>query len=247
MKPKILLFTSVVLIVFLLSSLSINAQTDEYNYSVKNRWTVKASYSRYKTSATDWGVFMHVGDFFDVWQNRKMTNFKIEGNYGINKFIEVGVYTGFQCYEWYNDENTVIEIEDGIIYTYGGEIETSFAPLFGAHVNFHILPFLVHSKECRWDLYLTAKYGGCYLSHTPFLSYYPDSKYRQEYGLGMGAGYYFKNIIGIFAEASVGQYAFFKNDPVVYIVDDHYTGAITTGGESNFRFRIGIAAKINKK
>jgi hypothetical protein len=243
MKPKIF----IAVIVFLLCSLSASAQTEEYNYSVKNRWTVKASYSRYKTSATDWGAFMSVGDFFDIWQNRKMTNFKLEANYGISKFIEMGLYTGFQCYEWYNDENEVIEIIDDIIYTDGGEVKKSFAPLLGATVNFHVLPFLVPSKECRWDLYLTAKYGGGYFSHKSFLSHYlDDSKYRQEYGLGMGAGYYFKNIIGIFAEGSVGQYAFFKHDPEVHEVDGAYINVITTRGESNFRFRIGIAAKINK-
>jgi len=245
MKPKILLFLFTAL-VLLSSSLSVNAQADEYNYSVKNRWTVKASYSRYKT-ADDWTSFMYVGDFFDIWQDRKMTNFKVEGNYGINKFVEMGIYTGFQCYEWYNDKNEVTEIIDDHIHIYGGEISKGFAPLFGAQINFHVLPFLVYSKECRWDLYLTAKYGGCYLPHKEiFANEFQYSKYRQEYGLGVGAGYYIKNIIGIYAEASVGQYSFFKHKPIVYEVDEVYTGVITTMKESNFRFRIGVAAKINK-
>jgi len=240
MKPEILLFTSITLIVFLLCSPSVNAQTDEYNYSIKNRWTVKASYSRYKT-AYNYEV-AYVGDFFVNSLNRKMTNFKVEANYGINKFIEVGAYTGFQHYEWAGFTG---EILDGDFRVF--ELKEGFAPLFGAQINFHILPFLVRSEKCRWDLYLTAKYGGCYLPHREWDDEYnTDSKYRQEYGLGMGAGYYFKNIVGIFAEASVGQYSFFKNDPVVRVVNDVYTNVITTAGESNFRFRIGIAAKINK-
>jgi len=247
MKSKNLLFPLLALVFIVLHPFLLNAQIEAYNYSVKNRWTVKASVSRYKTSSLFGEVFMRVGDFFDDSQNRKMTNFKAEANYGINKFIEVGVYTGFQCYEWYNDENEVIEIIDDVMYIDGGEIAKGFAPLFGAQINFHVLPFLVHSKECRWDVYLTAKYGGCYLPRKEsFAHNFQYSKYRQEYGLGIGAGYYFKNIIGIFAEASVGQYSFFKNDPIVYEVNDVYTGVITTTGESNFRFRIGVAAKINR-
>jgi hypothetical protein len=217
MKPKILLFAA--LIAFLLCSLSVNAQTEAYNYSVKNRWTLKASYSRYKT-AYDYGVFSNIGDFFYVWQNRKMSNFKVEANYGINKFIETGIYTGFQHYEWVD----VDEVEEGEETPF----RENFAPLFGVNINFHILPFLIKSNECRWDVYLTTKYGGCYLPHKEN----PDNiggKYRQEYGLGMGVGYYFKNIIGIYAESSVGQFSYFPK----YV-------------ESNFRFRIGIAAKINK-
>ena len=231
MKPKILLFTFTALIVLLLSSLSVDAQTDEYNYSIKNRWTVKASYSRYKTAYND-VVFAQIGDFFEVWQNVKMTNFKVEANYGINKFIETGIYTGFQCYEWLIPGELIEEVDD-IPYFGDTEFRKCYAPLFGVNMNFHVLPFLVKSEACCWDVYLTTKYGGCYIKHTeeewmiPFRP--PQGKYRHEYGIGLGAGYYIKNIIGIYAESSVGQFSYFPKY-----------------AESNFRFRIGIAAKINK-
>ena len=239
MKPKNLLFLLGMLIFTVLHSLSLNAQTaEEYNYSIKNRWTIKASYSRYKTAF--WGdVFANIGNNFILDKMREMSNFKVETNYGINKFIEVGIFTGFQHYEWLEDYSS------DMVY----ERNRSFAPLFGVNANFHILPFLVQSEKCRWDLYLTTKYGGCYLPHTEidhpnFPSYH--KKYRQEYGLGIGAGYYFKNIIGIFAEGSLGQFYYFsKYHRKAYIMPDgHFKWVDYT--DNNFRFRIGIAAKINR-
>ena len=234
MKPKILLITPIAIITFLLCSLSVNAQ-EEYNYSIKNRWTIKASYSRYKTAF--WGdIFVHIGDNFIPDKMRGMSNFKVETNYGINKFIEVGIYTGFQHYEWLEDYSS------DIIY----ERNRSFAPLFGVNANFHILPFLVQSEKCRWDLYLTTKYGGCYLPHTEIdQPDFPYKKYRQEYGLGIGAGYYFKNIIGIFAEGSLGQFYYFCKFQKAYLMPDGHLKWVDYT-DSNFRFRIGIAAKINR-
>jgi len=115
------------------------------------------------------------------------------------------------------------------LYIYRG-----FAPLFGVNANFHILPFLVKSKDCHWDLYLTAKYGGCYLPHVEFEDAdndYPYGKYRHEYGLGIGICYYFKNIIGLYAEGAVGQFSFYPNP---FLVDS----------ESNLSFRIGRVLKF---
>jgi hypothetical protein len=235
MKPEILLFSALVLI-FILHPLSLDAQADEYNYSVKNRWTVKASYSRYKTAFWD-DIFAHTGDNFLHFKRKKMSNFKVETNYGINKFIETGIYIGFQHYEW---------LDDGYFSGFSDEPNKSFAPLFGVNANFHILPFLVKSKECRWDVYLTAKYGGCYLPHleldNPYFNY---SKYRHEYGLGLGVGYYFKNIIGLFAEGSLGEYFYFYKQGAIGVAS--YPGGPMRwfdSSDSNFRFRIGIAAKF---
>jgi len=236
MKSKTSLAQLVVLILLIVFPFSSDAQTDEYNYSVKNRWTVKASYSRYKTAFWD-DIYAYVGDNFLYKKRKKMSNFKVEANYGINKYIETGIYAGFQHYEWLDEE---------YISGFSDEPNKSFAPLFGINANFHILPFLVPDKECHWDVYLTAKYGGCYLPHLeledPYFNY---SKYRHEYGLGLGAGYYFKNIIGIFAEGSLGQYFYFYKQGRIFTLP-YQGGAMKCfdGSDSNFRFRIGIAVKF---
>jgi len=229
MKTNTLLFSLIALILFLWCSLSANAQEKSYDYSVKNRWTIKTSIARYKTAF--WGnTFLSVGDNIFDQKNRKMVNFKVEANYGINKFIEIGIFTGFQHYEWIGD--TLIGMNK------------SLAPLFGINANFHILPFFVKSKNCRWDLYLTAKYGGCYLLHKEIdHPDFPLGKYRHEYGLGLGLSYYFKNIIGLFAEGSVGQYFLFtRSIKTGYFIGNSLVFIDDT--DSNFSFRIGIAAKL---
>lgn len=226
---------SILIVYFTVYSFSAVAQVENCNYSIKNRWTIKASLSRYKTAFdldNKGYAIVSIGDFFQDRQNHKMVNFKLETNYGITKFIEVGIFAGFQHYEWLN-EIGVIEIESDVFIP-KFELKKSFAPLFGANINFHVLPFLLKSQKCYWDLYLTAKYGGCYLPYKEWsTSDFLYGKYRQEYGLGVGVCYYIKNIIGFFAEGSIGQFAFFPN----------FNGV--SGSESNLSFRIGIAAKIN--
>jgi len=249
MKTKKTLFASVALVTLLLCSFSVHGQINDSMYSIKNRWTVKASISRYRTAFNNGACFMHVGDFFDILQHRMLANFKVEANYGINKFIEVGCFTGFQHYECLQILENEIDEETGVVIGIGG-FKESFAPLFGVTLNFHILPFFVKSQKCYWDLYLTAKYGGCYL---PYKEYeapdfdYPYSKYRHEYGLGLGISYYIKNIMGFFIEGSVGQFALFKSHFEMSLSNGQFLKTSTSGAESNFSFRVGIAAKINKK
>jgi hypothetical protein len=239
MNTKKLLLQITTLCITILYFISANAQTNEYNYSIKNRWTIKASISRYRTYQ-EYPVLAHVGgDFFDPAQSRKMVNFKVEANYGITKFIEIGLFTGFQHYEWQGTTDLIVM--DSLI-------NKSFAPLFGVTVNFHILPFFIKSKNCNWDLYLTAKYGGCYLPHKEVESpYFQHSKYRHEYGLGLGIGYYIKNIIGFYAECSVGQFTLFQSPRILTLQDWKFLKWKTDGAESNFSFRIGITAKIIQK
>lgn len=241
MKIKKLWFSFFAISFIILQSFSLKCQTTNDYFTVKNRWTVKASVARYKTAFYK-NVFAHVGDKFFQTTNRKMVNFKVEANYGISKFVEVGLLAGFQHYE-YVDES--IFETDGDFFEYKNK--RSFAPLFGVNANFHILPFFVKSNTCRWDLYLTTKYAGCYLPHLEWdVSDSPYSKYRQEYGLGLGIGYYFKNIVGIFVEGSVGQYFYFNK--MLQIHYDLFTGLvkIPDNQESNFSIRIGVAAKISK-
>lgn len=233
-KNRLDLFISLIIILLLYPN-SLFSQKNDYNYSIKNRWTVKASVSRYKTAFSG-TAFAFVGDNFWTTIQRKMANFKVEANYGINKFIETGVSLGFQHYEWYetNQNTPLIELSS---------IRKSFAPLFGVNLNFHVLPFFVKSEKSNWDLYLTVKYGGCYLPYKeiehPLFEY---SKYRQEYGLGIGASYYFKNIIGLFMEGSVGNYFYFEKFDLCLFREDTFKYVDFT--DSNFSFRIGIAVKI---
>jgi hypothetical protein len=103
----------------------------------------------------------------------------------------------------------------------------AFAPAFGININVHLLPFWVKNEKCRWELYLTAKYGAAYLinhvefwrtsirvnSSNPNISQSYDhcsgERYRHEYGIGIGGGVYFKNIVGLYVEALGGQYSHF--------------------------------------
>ena len=219
----------VVLMIISLNLVLVNVQANDYNYSVKNRWTIKTSISSYKTAFVS-NASVVVGDNFIFFQNRRMVNFKLEANYGVNRFIEIGIFTGFQHYEWLEDYSS----ED---------LNKGFAPLFGVNANFQILPFFVKSKNCHWDLYLTAKYGGCYLPHNEIDQ--PDflhGKYRHEYGLGLGIGYYFKNIIGFFAEGSVGQYFLFHRFERGIVIGNSL--AFKNFSDSNFSFRIGVTAQF---
>jgi hypothetical protein len=217
-------------------SFSVKCQNENNYYSVKNRWTVKASIAGYKTYFLEHTIFsMGGGDNFIPTRNRRMANFKIEANYGINKFIEVGIFTGFQHYEWIEDlDADLLEGQN-----------KSFAPLFGINANFHVLPFFVKSKNCYWDLYLSTKYGGCYLPHKEVdIPEYQYSKYRHEYGIGLGVNYYFKNIIGVFVEGYIGQFFFFNK--ILLMTFNGYDISVPDFQESNFSIRIGITAKIFK-
>ncbi|MDR1793233.1 MAG: hypothetical protein LBR36_07340 [Bacteroidales bacterium] len=104
-------------------------------------------------------------------------------------------------------------------------VKRSLSPTFGVQVNFHLLPFLSKNKNCRWDLYLTAKYGAAYLIQWNTKEYIADgyaynegepiwrdfnySRYRHEFGVGVGGGVYFRDFFGLYAEGMVGQYSYF--------------------------------------
>ena len=193
------------------------------NLTVKNRWNIKASYSAYKTFRKDF-PFIYIGNVDEmelVWA--KKSNIRVELNYGILNCLEVGVYGGFMNYEGYklyfDDNDSLIDLDFPDFY----------APTFGINVNFHILPLFVKNEKCRWELYITAKYGGCYLLHWGEASYgvplpaddpFADPnlhKYRHEYGVGIGGGVYFWNFFGMYFETSFGQYSYWPD-----IVSDHF-------------------------
>lgn len=197
-------------------SLSLYSQ----EYSVKNRWNIKASYSLYRMGEK-WDVVWDEGIEFD-FTGHKM-NCRLEGNYGLLDWMEVGVYGGFQKYNFLRsaDKNEMGTLD----YVVGN----AYAPTFGVNLHIHILPLFVKNEKSRWELYVTAKYGGCYFSKwgktdygalssdEPYTELNVD-RYRHEYGLGVGGGVYFWNLVGIYAEASFGQFSYFPDlfsDPFV--------------------------------
>ena len=120
-------------------------------------------------------------------------------NYGILNYLETGGYIGYVRY--YNSVADKID----------------FAPAFGINANLYLLQILGKKQKCRWDLYLTANYGGAYLiHHYPFYFdnngeiYREGRRYCQIFGAGIGSSFYFWKGLGIYAEVLAGQYAYFK-------------------------------------
>ncbi|MDR1181465.1 MAG: hypothetical protein LBL13_05770 [Bacteroidales bacterium] len=187
------------------------------NYNIKNRWNIKAGYSRYANGGYS------IGSNNDFIQKRS-SNFRIEGNYGVLSCLELGLYAGIISYPVYRSSNPGAIYNDSIGLPVKKEI--AVAPTFGLNVNFHILPLFVKKEDCRWDLYVCAKYGGCYLIEDRMPSeaidyskvHYPEIKnpsdaktYKHEYGVGIGGSVYFWKVFGLYAECSVGQYTVFEN------------------------------------
>lgn len=186
--------------------------------SVKNRWTIKASVSGYKCWDKD--LFIMFGDF-ERDNNVRRVNFRLEADYGLTKHLEVGLFAGFQDYKYVKILEAMNPEETFAI------MKRTVAPTFGVGLNFHLLPIFVEEKNCRWDLYLTAKYGGCFLPHVE-VDELDDVRthYAHEYGAGLGIAYYIRNRAGFFAEFMFGNYSYFSNV------------------QSSSNFRAGITFKI---
>jgi len=188
-------------------------------YSIKNRWNSKLSLSVNRTNEISGRLQRdHLIAF------RPRLNLRAECNYGVLNWLELGGYVGYIRHE--NIKPTQIS-----------SMRATFAPTFGINVNVHLLPFWVHNEDCRWELYVTAKYGGAYLinylpsaqsvEHTwptadgrEDTSYFyaepNENRYRHEFGVGIGGGVYFKNLVGLYFEAMVGQYSYFPELSTCY-------------------------------
>lgn len=152
---------------------------------IKNRWNYKAGYSRYRTNTSINNKAITVG------------NYRIEANYGILDLIETGVYLGYSKFE-----TLKIDWSDSTIYN-----KNCPALFYGVNCNIHLLPLLVKENDFRFDLYLTGKLGGLYISSPK--GYYPQG-HDAEYGLGGGVSFYIWKHLGVYAEYSYGKY-FFKD------------------------------------
>ena len=195
------------------------------NYTVKNRWNTKIGYSRNQIKGKDSPIAWPDAWGDIPWINKRASNFRIELNYGVLNWLEVGIYGGFTHYI---AEKIIIEGDSIIEWTK----ESALAPTFGINVNFHLLPLFVKKEKCRWEWYITAKYGGAFFSkwgkgdyamavpsHVEengdgTWSFYIDGppnpqRYRHEFGIGMGAGVYFWNTFGLYIEVCGGQYSYY--------------------------------------
>ena len=129
------------------------------NYNIKNRWNTKLSVSFNRTN--------YKNRPFMQWDNvpahpfQAKFNMRAECNYGVLNWLEVGGYLGYIRYR--NFHYISKYSKPPWIY--------AVAPTFGVNVNIHLLPFWVKNKDCRWEWYITAKYGGAYLiNHIEFFS-----------------------------------------------------------------------------
>ncbi|MCL2131458.1 MAG: hypothetical protein FWH36_03235 [Lentimicrobiaceae bacterium] len=221
---KIVLFS--ILFLYSLCCTGLYAQ----NYSIKNRWNTKLSLSFNRTN--EFNDPFIVFDKITPHPLQARLNARTECNYGVLNWLELGGYIGYIRYK-------------NFYYGWNGDKKkTFFAPTFGVNVNVHLLSFWAKNKDSRWELFLTAKYGGAYLvNHVEFWCVnfitlsngtmqryemrFGPKRYRHEFGIGIGGGVYFKNVFGLYAEAMVGQYSYFPE-----AIDCKYT--IRAGIEFKF-------------
>ncbi len=170
MKKQIL-----ILFALITSFPALDAQ-DSY---IKDRWNLKAGYARYD------GLWLT-----KTKMKPTFPNYRIEANYGLLEFLEVGGYLGYSRF-------TAFVPQTGDIIS-----ENHDAPFFGVGLNFHPLSFLIKKPDFRFDLYLLARYGGIYFSSPE--GYVPQRGFQFQYHHGAGLAFYLTKHIGIFGEYSYG-------------------------------------------
>lgn len=182
--------------------------SSKFNYSVKGRWNIKLSHSLEKTPYL-WDSYL-----FDFEYYRRQSNYKIEFNYGVTDWLEVGLSTGVQLHKFYIVPQDELFGDDYFHRTY-------YIPTVGINAKFHILPFIVKDTKNRWEWYVIAKYGGGFVKNVPHWAHHNGTPeyydkvyklYRHEYGVGMGVGVFFWDCLGLFAEQSIGQFSLFPED-----------------------------------
>lgn len=168
---------TLILIVCLMPFLAGYSQ-DSY---IKNRWNFKFGYAEYNLA------------YFSNTRTRAVTNYRVEANYGILEFLEVGGYLGWSRVSAY------LPVVGPPNYV------NLDSPFFGVNINFHPLTFLIKKTDFRFDLYLLARYGGVYFSSPE--GYYPWRGFQFQYHHGAGLAYYLNKHLGIFGEYSFGTLA----------------------------------------
>lgn len=109
--------------------------------------------------------------------------FKLSAHYGVNKFLESGLYIGTAKYFYMIDDYNSLGIGDKILY--------------GVSAKAHLLPFVIDAEDFRFDLYLNTRIG---VDHYPetMLPGISGNTFRFHGGAGL-AFYPFKHL-GLFTE-----------------------------------------------
>ncbi|MFW5752147.1 MAG: hypothetical protein ACOCW8_02290 [bacterium] len=173
-NPKLLLILAIVIITMLSGSYA-NAQ-DSY---LKGRWSVKLSVMPKKVNTED-------GSNIIVSSPYMLGNV----SYGLFNSLELGASLGINFHRMMlieqpnqgNPNNTTIATGN-------------FHPIAELFFNFHPLTYFFEEKEPRFDLYISARVGGTFVSKK-----FIDSGVYEYVQLGGGLGYYITKRIGIFSE-----------------------------------------------
>jgi len=168
---------SVILFALIFSFLTAGAQ-DSY---IKNRWNIKVGYASYPGHLVSSHGIKHT-----------FANYRIETNYGLFNFLEVGGHIGYSQYS-----ALLPIVGQGLIY------KNMNVPYFGLNVNFHPLGFLINKRDFRLDFYLFGRYGGFYYA-TPE-DYVPPKGFYSEIRHGTGLSFYVTKHIGLYAEGSFSK------------------------------------------
>lgn len=153
---------------------------------IKNRWTIKTGFARNNSGITGVPEGVFAG------------NLRAECSYGISNFIEAGAYLGY----------SIIDVYTNMIFNSSGfrtsaSVEGYSMPSYGIGVNFQVLPLFIKKDDFRFDYYITARYGGNYITSPK--DYYWHGAYS-EYGIGNGFAFYPLPHVGIYIEYSFGKY-----------------------------------------
>lgn len=161
-----------ILIATLLSFGSILAQSNNN----ENELTAKISYAKYP------------GPMFTVYgKQRTYNNYRLEVNYDVLKFFEIGCHLGYS--------KTIVTIDaDQNPFLF---VDTWF---FGLNINIQLLP-IISNKDLPVGLYVFGRYGGFWLP-SPEGSY-PNRGVHKEIRHGIGLETYLVSNFGLFSEFSI--------------------------------------------
>jgi hypothetical protein len=121
-------------------------------------------------------------------------NFRFEANRVLCRFVETGVYIGYSRFVNFLHTEDYLAPNNQVS---PGTFINSNAYSYGITANFHLLPLIANKDEPRFDMYVSAKFGGLSLV-APEGSVYKG--HGVDYGLYGGLSYYITPNWGIFTE-----------------------------------------------